>query len=121
MSDQIPKQAIIDGEGVAVWEVELPQEQPLGVAKEAPDPQTHTTVTVYCPVTVGVNDDGEAYAYTFADHTHPAMSFPSDGKLFVDARTVRTRPPERAYRASKFGLQGPGEMVAPEDVPEGFR
>jgi len=122
---KIPIRCIETGEGVAVWEAEIPQEPQLGFATESDaataDAATFKTVTLYRPVNVAINDDGEAYAYYYGDTLPSEQLLKTGGKVFVDPRYIHVTPFSNAKRASRFGCQGPGDSINLEDVPDEFR
>lgn len=122
---EIPTRCIETGEGVAIWEAEIPQELRIGFATESDaatmDAPTFKTVTLYRPVRVDINDDGEAYAYYYGSNLPFKQLLKTGGKVFVDPQYVHVTPRQNSHRASRFGVQGPGDKIKLEDVPDEFR
>jgi hypothetical protein len=122
---RIPTRCIETGGGVAVWEAEIPQEPRIGFVSESdaatPDAPTFKTVTLYRPVRVDINDDGEAYAYYYGSNLPFEQLLKTKGKVYVDPRYVHATPRPNSHRASRFGVQGPGDKIDLGDVPDEFR
>jgi len=120
MVEKIPTNCVIAGEAYAVWEAEIPNTTVPIMTDELDMAQAaeYNTVTLYRPVNVDVNGDGDAYAFMFVDYDHPGAR--DDGKLFVDPGHVHRSPPKKSHPAYKFGVDAPGDTIDPEDVPEDF-
>lgn len=117
MSDNIPVRCLERGEGYAVWEAEIPREPTIGMATEEAsidNPATYNTVTLYRPVDIEVHEDYAEARYP-ADYAHSKT-----GWRYVPARYVRTSPPRNAEPAYLFGVNGPEEPIAVEDVPKDY-
>lgn len=121
MTDKISNRAIIYGEAVAFWEVELPT-RPTAMApvsEELEDPnQVFSTVTLYRPVSIELDNSGEPFAYCYADHNNPQAK---DGRIYFDARYIQMSPPTGSEPARKFGVDSPGEKIEYNDLPEEYR
>ena len=118
----IPKKCLIHGEGVAVWEAQLPQEPTVGFVESdaeaaKADAATYETVTLYRPVRVDVNDDGEAYAYYYRSEAARRLE---SRKVYVDPRYVYRTPLPDAKPARQFGCDGPADGIARDDVPDEY-
>ena len=118
----IPSTCIERGEGVVVWDVEIPSPPQPTIQSSGPttvdDIEPLNIVTLFRPVRVDVNDDGEPYAYYYGTTQDFETEMKTGGKIYVEPDHVHVSPPKMAILSSKFDVEGPNDDINRDDVPE---
>lgn len=95
MPDEIPLRAIERGEGFWCYYTPKPDPAPAPIQPnggDLSDAATFDEQLVYRPVTVDINDDGEAYAYFYDEDADWEDLEKRGGKVFVPPRQVYAEP-----------------------------
>jgi hypothetical protein len=88
-----------------VYDIYEPADPPQAMVSQEvatskiPEPNV---VTVYRPVFVGVNDDGETYAYFYDTDADSMDVYETGGKRYVPTQQVHKHPPSWAEPAYKY-------------------
>jgi len=102
--DRETKRLVERGEGYWVFEKEATTDHPPMVATESgavSEPISIESETVYRPVKVDTNSDGEVYAYFYDTDMPFEEMLETGGKRFVPTQQVHLSPPKSAKPAYK--------------------